>query len=176
VSELVDDFTPPALFHTNDAFRKLPEDLQPPFQWLFFGPAGTQSKLHVDIWETDAWLGMLEGEKTFTLYHPSHRKYIERELNEWADLMAPPNSELYPEQHKAYPAQTLLRAGEIIYIPRKWPHHAVAQSPSISLTLNFAPSLPSLQSQTLCHTSCRTSKTEAAARCCLGGGCGRPTI
>mmetsp|Transcript_35386 Transcript_35386/g.70791 ORF Transcript_35386/g.70791 Transcript_35386/m.70791 type:complete len:173 (-) Transcript_35386:4-522(-) len=82
---------------------------------------------------------MLEGEKTFTLYHPSHRKYIERELNEWADLMAPPNSELYPEQHKAYPAQTLLRAGEIIYIPRKWPHHAVAQSPSISLTLNFAP-------------------------------------
>jgi len=139
VPELVDDFTPPPLFHTSDAFRKLPEDLQPPFQWLFFGPAGTQSKLHVDIWETDAWLGMLEGEKTFTLYHPAQRKYLERELNEWTDLMAPPNMELYPEQHKAMPAQTLLRAGEIIYIPRKWPHHAVAQSASISLTLNFAP-------------------------------------
>jgi len=53
------------------------KDLQPPFKWLFFGPAGTQSKLHVDVWETDAWLGMLEGSKTFTLYHPAHRKHIE---------------------------------------------------------------------------------------------------
>ncbi len=42
---------------------------------------------------------------------------------------------------QAVPAQTLLKAGEMIYIPRKWPHHAVAQSASISLTLNFAPSI-----------------------------------
>ena len=32
-------------------------------------------------------LGMLEGEKLFTLYHPAHRKYIEREENEWVDLL-----------------------------------------------------------------------------------------
>ncbi len=141
IPELVDDFTPPPLFHSTDAFLRLPEDLRPPFRWLFFGPAGTQSKMHVDIWETDAWLGMLEGEKTFTLYHPAHRKYLEVGDNVWPDLLSPPDVDKFPEQSKAVPAQTLLRAGEIIYIPRKWPHHAVAQSASISLTLNFAPTV-----------------------------------
>lgn len=75
--ELCEDFEKPAHFHSDDAFCKMSKDLQPPFKWLFFGPAGTQSKLHVDVWETDAWLGMLEGSKTFTLYHPAHRKHIE---------------------------------------------------------------------------------------------------
>ena len=141
IPELVDDFTPPPLFHSTDAFLRLPEDLRPPFRWLFFGPPGTESKMHVDIWETDAWLGMLEGEKTFTLYHPAHRKYLEVGDNVWPDLLSPPNVKKFPEQCNAVPAQTLLKAGEIIYIPRKWPHHAVAQSPSISLTLNFAPTV-----------------------------------
>ena len=139
IPELVNDFKPPAHFHRSDAFKKLPEDLQPPFQWLFFGPKGTESKLHVDIWETDAWLGMLQGVKTFTLFHPAHRKYLEGDLNDWADLLNPVNETKFPQQHCSFAATTDLSEGEIIYIPRKWPHHAVAQSSSISLTLNFAP-------------------------------------
>mmetsp|Transcript_19806 Transcript_19806/g.48624 ORF Transcript_19806/g.48624 Transcript_19806/m.48624 type:complete len:358 (+) Transcript_19806:50-1123(+) len=139
IPELAEDFRPPPHFHHDDAFMKLPKELRPPFQWLFFGPAGTESKLHVDVWQTDAWLGMLEGSKTFTLFHPAHRKHIEVSENEWPDLLSPPDAARFPDQHKAVPAQTLLRAGEVLYIPRKWPHHAVAQSNSISLTLNFAP-------------------------------------
>ena len=51
--ELVEEFeTPPQV--ADDAFRRLPPDMVPPFQWLFFGPRGTESKLHVDVWETDA--------------------------------------------------------------------------------------------------------------------------
>ena len=123
----MEDFTPPPLFHSSDAFLRLPEDLRPPFRWLFFGPAGTESKLHVDIWETDAWLGMLQGEKTFTLYHPAHRKFLEVGDNVWPDLLKGHNPDKFPQQSMAVPAQTLLKAGEIIYIPRKWPHHAVAQ-------------------------------------------------
>jgi len=127
IPDLVEDFTPPPLFHSSDAFLRLPEDLRPPFRWLFFGPAGTESKLHVDIWETDAWLGMLQGEKTFTLYHPAHRKFLEVGDNVWPDLLKGHNPDKFPQQSMAVPAQTLLKAGEIIYIPRKWPHHAVAQ-------------------------------------------------
>jgi histone arginine demethylase JMJD6 len=145
IPELVDDFTPPSHFHASDAFLRLPEDLRPPFRWLFFGPAGTQSKMHVDIWETDAWLGMLQGDKTFTLYHPAHRKLLEVGDNVWPDILSPPKTDKFPRQAEAVPAQTLLKAGEIIYIPRKWPHHAVAQSPSISLTLNFAPTVVKTQ-------------------------------
>lgn len=138
--ELVSEFETPAHF-ADDAFRRLPDDMVPPFQWLFFGPKGTESKLHVDVWETDAWLGNLEGEKIFTLYHPSMRPYIEREENDWADLRKPVDPERFPNFHKAVPAQTVLRAGEILYIPRRWPHHALATQDSVSLTLNFCPQM-----------------------------------
>jgi hypothetical protein len=33
IPELVEDFTPPPLFHSSDAFGRLPEDLRPPFRW-----------------------------------------------------------------------------------------------------------------------------------------------
>ena len=56
--------------------------------------------MHVDIWETDAWLGMLQGEKTFTLYHPAHRKFLEVGDNVWPDLLKPHN----PARYKHRPA------------------------------------------------------------------------
>lgn len=149
--ELVDDFSTPPHF-ADDAFRRLPPDMVPPFQWLFFGPRGTESKLHVDVWETDAWLGNLEGKKLFTLYHPSMRPYIERGENEFADLLGPTkpiDPALFPDFHKATPAQAILRAGEIIYIPRRWPHHAVSLTDAVSLTLNFCP--PANSSATVKH-------------------------
>ena len=34
---------------------------QPPFTWLFLGPRGARTRLHVDVWHTDAWLTMIEG-------------------------------------------------------------------------------------------------------------------
>ena len=147
--ELAEDFSTPAHF-ADDAFRRLPEDMVPPFQWLFFGPRGTESKLHVDVWETDAWLGNLEGSKLFTLYHPSMRKYVEARPNEWADVLsAPIDPQVFPNFHKATPAQAILGAGEILYIPRKWPHQAVALTDTVSLTLNFCP--PANSSATVKH-------------------------
>ena len=53
-----------------------PDGGQPPFTWLFLGPRGCQTRLHVDVWHTDAWLCMLEGRKKFVMYHPAHLKHI----------------------------------------------------------------------------------------------------
>jgi hypothetical protein len=36
-------------------------------------PRGCQTRLHVDVWHTDAWLCMLEGRKKFVMYHPVGR-------------------------------------------------------------------------------------------------------
>ena len=77
---------------------------------LFFGPAGTESKMHVDIWETDAWLGMLQGEKTFTLYHPAHRKFLEVGDNVWPDLLKPHNPARYTNTHTHTHTHTHTRA------------------------------------------------------------------
>ena len=57
------------------------------------------------------------------------------------DLRKPVDTKRFPKFHKAVPAQTMLRAGEILYIPRRWPHHALATKDSVSLTLNFCPEM-----------------------------------
>ena len=36
--------------HFQDRFQQLPENQRPPFTWLFVGPCGVQTPLHVDIW------------------------------------------------------------------------------------------------------------------------------
>ena len=49
---LLDDvYLPPP--HFDDLFTRLPAAKRPPFQWLFLGPAGATTPLHVDIWHTD---------------------------------------------------------------------------------------------------------------------------
>lgn len=45
---LMDDWADPP--HFADSFKKLQPEQQPPFTWMFIGPKGCQTKLHVDIW------------------------------------------------------------------------------------------------------------------------------
>jgi hypothetical protein len=70
--ELSADYSPPPHLSC-DLFQRLSPSRRPPFTWLFLGPAGAETRLHVDVWETDAWLAQLQGRKRFVLYHPSHR-------------------------------------------------------------------------------------------------------
>lgn len=67
--ELSADIAP--LPHFEDFFQLLPENRRPPFKWIFIGPAGAYTPLHVDVWHTDAWLCNLHGRKTFLLFHPA---------------------------------------------------------------------------------------------------------
>mmetsp|Transcript_1925 Transcript_1925/g.3574 ORF Transcript_1925/g.3574 Transcript_1925/m.3574 type:complete len:344 (-) Transcript_1925:328-1359(-) len=140
VWNFLDDFPELARCFSTDAyfedhFNKLPEGVRPPFTWLFMGPTGIQSKLHVDIWYTDAWLCNLQGRKRFSVFHPSHRKYLEVG-DEWADVNHP-DLVKFPRFNKATPVEFVLEAGEMLYIPRKWPHAAIALEPSLSLSANF---------------------------------------
>lgn len=139
IPELRGDFSPGA--HFADLFKVLPESMQPPFEWLFIGPAGSRTRLHVDVWGTDAWLAQIRGRKRFTLFHPAHRRFLERDdgpggAPEWADLRAP-DPQRFPEFSRATPIETVLEPGEIIYLPRKWPHAVDGLTETVSLTVNF---------------------------------------
>ena len=136
VPELLDDFAGDSPYF-RDFFKSLKPSWQPPFTWLFLGPRGAQTRLHVDVWYTDAWLTMLEGRKKFVMYHPAHLKYIFDEATQsYVDLNAP-NLERFPDFHKAIPIEFVLEEGETVFIPRKWPHFAVALNHTVSLTVNF---------------------------------------
>ena len=54
-------------------------------------------------------------------------------------MRRPTDRTKFPLFDRATPCQTLLGPGEIIYIPRRYPHHAIATEDSVSLTLNFLP-------------------------------------
>lgn len=120
-----------------DYFQALKQSWRPPFTWLFLGGKGVSTKLHVDVWHTDAWLCSLQGVKKFVLFHPGHLKYIFHEGTEqFVDLQNVDHA-LFPDFHKAVPIETTLNKGETIYLPRKWPHYAVSTTPGVSLTTNF---------------------------------------
>lgn len=62
-------------------------------------------------------------------------------------LQAPVDLDQFPRFNRATPAQCILGAGEIVYIPRKWPHHAVALTDAVSITLNFCPTKAQVRPQ-----------------------------
>lgn len=131
--ELREHYTPPP--HFIDGFSRLDEGARPPFEWLFIGPSGAKTVLHEDIWGTDAWLAQLQGRKHFQLYHPAHRRYLETD----GVLVDPSNPDLdaYPDFRKATAVETILMPGEVIYIPRRWPHYVVGLDDTVSVTINF---------------------------------------
>jgi hypothetical protein len=43
----------------HDCFDKLPPASRPPFHWIFMGPGGTNTPLHVDPLLTHAWLAQV---------------------------------------------------------------------------------------------------------------------
>lgn len=121
-----------------DFFQTLKPTWRPPFTWLFLGPRGAATRLHVDVWHTDAWLTMIRGSKKFVMFHPAHLPLIHDEATgTYVDLHAPDLAK-FPRFRDATPIEFTLEEGETVYIPRKWPHYAVALDHGVSLTVNFA--------------------------------------
>lgn len=71
------------------------------------------------------------------MFHPAHRKYLEVD-DQWVDLTNV-DRERFVDFDKATPVELLLKPGETLYIPRKWPHFALGLDATVSLTLNFLP-------------------------------------
>jgi len=133
--ELLEDFSEP--YFVDNAYRELEGPLfdwyADQFSWIFIGPGGTLSPLHLDLFGTHAWLAQISGRKHFLLYSPEDRPYL------YGGAFDPdaPDLERFPLLEKARPVEAILEPGEIMAIPRGWAHRVVSLEPSISLTFNF---------------------------------------
>lgn len=103
---------------------------------LFFGPAGSWSKLHYDMDENLFW--QLSGRKHVVIAPPEDRTAFEP-TNEWwgdgyspLDLRIPGALEALSDRGVSFQEATL-EAGDMLYIPAGWWHAFSALDVSVSL-------------------------------------------
>jgi ribosomal protein L16 Arg81 hydroxylase len=129
--ELMDAHSVPEYFF--DWFRLLPPFMRMPYPRIFIGPRGAVTPLHVDVWDTHAWLSQLEGRKRWLMFPPEDNKY----LYDCAVRCESPDLERYPLYAKTSPLESTIGPGDTIFVPSKWAHWVESLEPAISLTYNY---------------------------------------
>lgn len=102
-----------------------------PGRGLFISGTGACTRLHRDPWASDAVLCQLYGEKQLRFYRPEQPVALSPGMAPAAGSPASASAEEKPW------AEITLKPGEVVFIPRAWPHYALSLTDSISLTWNF---------------------------------------
>ena len=101
--------------------------------WIFIGPKGTLTRLHVDLLQTHAYLGQLVGRKKCVFFSPDDTPYLYGgQVDPWN-----PDLEKYPLYAKATPYEVILHPGELAFFPRHWWHQVLALDNSITVSFNI---------------------------------------
>lgn len=127
---LAEDYRVPEPF-AEDLFSVL-GDARPDHRWIIIGPSRSGSTFHQDPNATCAWNAVVSGSKKWVLYPPSVTPPGVRPSADGADVASPvslPEWFLSFYEHKAAagraPAECVVRAGEILFVPRQWWHLAI---------------------------------------------------
>lgn len=110
---------------------------------VFFGPAGTISRLHHDTFASHVWLSQIRGRKQFICYHPDDTKFLHStppdDCGGRRSEFDPTNPDFdrFPEARSARAFSVVVEEGETVVLPSKWWHWAKSLTPSITLMRNF---------------------------------------
>jgi ribosomal protein L16 Arg81 hydroxylase len=129
--EIMRAHTVPSYFF--DWFRFLPAFMRMPYPRIFIGPKGAITPLHVDVWDTHAWLSQLEGRKRWLLFPPEDRKY----LYDYQVRCEKPDLAKFPLYEKASPLECTIGPGDTVFVPSRWAHWVQSLDPGVSLTYNY---------------------------------------
>ena len=131
--ELREDYEVPEYF-TDNWVENVPMDYRPgEWRWLYIGPAGSRSDLHVDVANSSAWNVVISGAKDWLFYPPEQAPYL---YDGCVDAYAPDLEEC-PLFSQASPLHAVTRPGEILFTPSGWWHQAYNLEPCIAVTENF---------------------------------------
>jgi hypothetical protein len=132
--DMLDDFEQPYFF--DNFYEELPREYRAWFlkffSYLFLGPSGTVTPLHVDLYMTHAWLTQIAGRKHLLLFSPADRELV---YHGAVDPLHPDLAK-YPRFSEATAYEAVLEPGETVLFPAGWYHHVVSLDPSISLSFN----------------------------------------
>eukprot|EP01064_Diplonema_japonicum_P009049 TRINITY_DN16500_c0_g1_i1.p1 TRINITY_DN16500_c0_g1~~TRINITY_DN16500_c0_g1_i1.p1 ORF type:complete len:342 (+),score=52.52 TRINITY_DN16500_c0_g1_i1:53-1027(+) len=130
---LSNDYTPPEW--ATDYFDKMKEEDRPDFKWLFIGPKGVRTPLHIDPCLTHAWMGQIQGEKIWKFVPPSDISHLIDDHG-FADL-SNIDPVRFPTAGEAAVITTTLTPGQILFVPQGWAHDVTTTSHGIAVTHNF---------------------------------------
>lgn len=128
---LLADYRNPPIFARLEA--RLPPHLRQPWRWIFAGPAGSGSPLHVDTLGTSAWNVVITGRKRWRFFSPDQVRLLYRGA---VDCFAP-DLAAHPLFARACAIECVQEPGELVFTPSGWWHQVVNEAAGISITENF---------------------------------------
>uniref|UniRef100_A0A7S4ERC8 JmjC domain-containing protein n=1 Tax=Chrysotila carterae TaxID=13221 RepID=A0A7S4ERC8_CHRCT len=148
--QLADEYIVPDYFaEARDMFSQLPADCRPDYRWLIIGGTRSGSLWHVDPNATSAWNAVVRGEKKWILTPPDAPPPGVTASDDGATLTSPLSvyewyRAFYPSLARRRgtatgPREAVVRAGEILFVPRGWWHTALNCMPTIAITQNYVP-------------------------------------
>lgn len=129
--ELLADYKIPEYFF--DWFVLLPSFMRLVYPRIFIGPKGAVTPLHLDIWETHAWLAQLVGRKRWILFPPEQRPL----LYDYKVQPRNPDLQNFPLFRNTKPLECTIGPGDVIFVPSGWAHEVVSLDATISITHNY---------------------------------------
>lgn len=124
----------------------LPRWIWPRMNWVFMGPKGSRTHLHIDSLGTHSWLAQLVGRKRWLLFPPAQRRLLApRERRGGLGVLFdvdpddPAGVDLarFPDYRNARPWLAETGPGDLIIVPAGWPHCVINLDATMALTGNF---------------------------------------
>lgn len=109
-------------------FWRVPAAARPAWEWIFIGPRGSRSDLHVDVMMSSAWNALAGGTKHWRFLSPaaSVREGILTES--YLDLV---------DNRQCVEYECTQQAGDLMVVPSGWAHEVVNLDTTVASTGNF---------------------------------------
>jgi LPS sulfotransferase NodH len=133
-------FQQPGVRPLTDDFSPFPDYLQPTVDnrvFLWFGPAGTETRLHHD--NCNILMAQVSGRKHVKLIPADQWPFVYNRVGVFSDVDCEnPDLSRWPEFRNATVIDVVLEPGEVLFMPVGWWHHVRTLDPSIMISFtNF---------------------------------------
>ncbi|MCX2431623.1 cupin-like domain-containing protein [Pedobacter sp. GR22-10] len=131
-TSLEEDYQEPEVFSC--WYKKIKqEERKSTLSWIYIAPKYSISPLHLDLWGTSAWNGVINGEKLWMFFSPDQYRYLYNgRVNPFN-----PDFSTYPLFDKARPEVCFQSKGEMVFTPSGWWHAVLNLERGFSITENF---------------------------------------
>jgi len=129
--ELMQDYAVPPYFSNWLDFMEV--DVRPKLRWLYIGPAGSGSSMHLDTMDTSAWNAVLSGRKLWLFFPPEQAACV---YNGGVDAFHP-DFKKFPLLEGSAPIFCVQDPGDIVFTPSGYWHQVFNEKAGFSVTENF---------------------------------------